>query len=308
MFFSLSGFLVTSSLLDSSGVAKLQSAIARSCSWVSPRNGGRLSHCWSPGRRTISWPVLSRSQNWRNIIIEALALKQVAGERRIARQLRCIWSMGHSGRSNTNSTCYLLLALFGFLGLDAFALLLVPLYAAIAIALVTAMVQGLPRIDHGSPAIADLKSWIHGRRCFRSFSLSDPPFLVFRNYIPKTGALLAASVAWIVTSFLALGGALLGAPARRNLCDFVCFAFLCLAGEALRPPHRSLLWCLPLRLAGPVQQLLLFHSGMKLPALALFAAALPTSYVTAWLSWTLVERPSLGLVRHRTWRNMPAKT
>jgi peptidoglycan/LPS O-acetylase OafA/YrhL len=43
---------------------------------------------------------------------------------------------------------------------------------------------------------------------------------------------------------------LLGAPARRDICDFICFALLCFAGEAVRPAHRSLLRRLPLRLVG----------------------------------------------------------
>jgi peptidoglycan/LPS O-acetylase OafA/YrhL len=295
MFFSLSGFLVTSSLLDSSGVVSF--LIKRIARVVPGFLVATAVGCLIVGPLTSNDLVqFFHEQNWRNIIIEALALKQV-GVRGILQgnpiQLvhGTLWSIVYE------FNCYLLLALFGILGLmrpPCFVLL----YASIAVALAAAMAVGLPSIDNGilGLLISSPDNW----PVLFPFFFVGSAFFVFRSYIPKSGALLVASVTWIIISFC-LGGAywalLLGGTYVILFASLSAALQVKVFGRRIDLSYGVYLY------GWPVQQLLLFYSGMKLPALALFAIALPMSYVIAWLSWTLVERPSLGLVRHRSWRD-----
>src|SRR5579863_4199484 len=174
MFFSLSGFLVTSSLLSSSSI--LNFLAKRTARVVPGFLVATAIGCLIIGPLTAHDLVqFFREQNWRNIIVGALALKQV-GVTGILQgnpvQLvhGTLWSIAYE------FNCYIVLALFGILGWmrsPRFVLL----YAFITAALAAAMAVGLPRIDYGilGLLISSPDSW---PVLFPFFS-SDPPSSYF---------------------------------------------------------------------------------------------------------------------------------
>ena len=291
MFFSLSGFLVTSSLLSSASIGDF---LAKRTARIVPGFlFATVIGCLVVGPLTAHNLVqFFQEQNWRTIVIQALALKPVAlidvlQGNPVQLVHGTLWSIAYE------FDCYLLLSFFGVLGLLR-SFWTVLLYASIAVVLAAAMLVGLPRIDHGIAGllISSPDNW----PVLFPFFFVGSAFFVFRRRIPKSGALLLASVTWIIAGFC-VGGAywalLLGGT------YIILFVSLSTALQVRVFGRRTDLSYGVYLYGWPIQQLLLFYSGMKLSALALFATALPASYLIAWLSWTFVEHPSLGLVPHR---------
>jgi peptidoglycan/LPS O-acetylase OafA/YrhL len=204
MFFSLSGFLVTSSLLESSGVLHyLKKRVARI---VPGFLVATAMACLIVGPLTaIDVGQYFRSQNWRNIIIGALALKQVGVTGILegnALQLvhGTLWTIKYE------FDCYLILALLGALGLmrPEFRL---PVFAVLTGVFAVAMVVGMPTVDHGIAALL-ISSPDQWSQLFPFFFVGSAFFLL-RAHIPKSIAMLVASIAAIVISF-GIGGAYWG--------------------------------------------------------------------------------------------------
>src|SRR3984885_6872875 len=282
MFFSLSGFLVTSSLLDSSSVANFMAkrvarifpgflaATALAFLIVGPLTSNNLDQYFG-------------SQNWRYIIVGALALKQVGAVgilqgNRVQLVHGTLWTIQYE------FDCYLLLALLGFLRLIRPGLL-VPVYGVIAIALAVGMAVGLPTIDHGIVTLL-LSSPDRWPMLFPFFFVGSA-FFLFREFIPKSIVLLFASVTTIVISFL-FGGVywalLFGGTYAILFASLSVAAQVKLFGRRVDLSYGVYLY------GWPIQQMLLYYSGMKLQPAELFASAVVLSCVTAWFSWTLVER------------------
>jgi peptidoglycan/LPS O-acetylase OafA/YrhL len=149
MFFSLSGFLVTRSLIECPSVAGLMRRIvpgflvasAVGCLIVGPLTTGDITNYF-------------RSQNWRLIATNALALKQfgvanVLDGNPVTSVQGTLWSIRYE------FDCYLLLALLGLLGLlrsRVAAATFVALVAALGVAMTFG--RSLPVVDHGILALA----------------------------------------------------------------------------------------------------------------------------------------------------------
>lgn len=291
MFFSLSGFLVTNSLLQSSSVLHF---IAKRVVRIVP--GFLVSSalaCLIVGPLTsVDVGQYFRSQNWRNIIVGALALKQVGVAGILeGNPLRLVhgtlWTIKYE------FDCYLLLALLGAVGLIGPNLRL-PMFVALAAALAVAMTVRLPVVSYGIAALL-ISSPDRWPELFPFFFVGSA-FFLFREHIPKSNVMLTASVAVIVTSFI-VGGAYWA----LLFCGTygVLFVSLSLASQVKLFGRRVDLSYGVYLYGWPIQQMLLFYAGMKLSPPELFGAALVLSCLIAWISWTIVERPSLGLVRNR---------
>lgn len=290
MFFSLSGFLVTSSLLDSSGILNF---IAKRVARIAP--GFLLSAafcCLIVAPLTSNDPVqFFHSQNWRIIVLEALALKPV-GVGGVLQDNPVHLVQGTFWTIQYEFDCYLILALIGALGLIR-SRFLVPTYIALGIVLAATMAVDLPVVDHG--ALSFLISSPHRWPELFPFFFIGSAFFLFRDFIPKTTTLLAASVTTIAVTFW-LGGVYWSLLFGGTYC--ILFASLSYAAQVRLFGRRVDLSYGVYLYGWPIEQLLLFYSGVRLLPLELFALAVVLSYVTAWFSWTYVERPSLGLVRN----------
>jgi peptidoglycan/LPS O-acetylase OafA/YrhL len=289
MFFSLSGFLVTHSACKSTNtphflakrVARIVPAFliasAVGCLVVGPLTSRDV---WS----------YFEVQSWDSIALSALALKQVGVSgalegNRLQLVHGTLWTIRYE------FDCYLLLALLTASGLMLPGRRIV-VFVLLAIGLAAAMVLALPVIDHGLLAlvVSSPNQW----PALFPFFLAGAAFYLWRDQVPKSPALLAASVAVLALSF-ALGGvywAILTAGTYVVLyLSLSLAANIKLFGRRVDLSYGVYLY------GWPIQQLLLFYTGQALPPLALFVLALAISYATAWLSWTCVERPCLDLVR-----------
>jgi peptidoglycan/LPS O-acetylase OafA/YrhL len=294
MFFSLSGFLVTGSLLDS---ASIRSFMAKRIARIVPGFlAASLLGCVVVGALTSTADVgqYFHSQNWRNIVIEVLALREVAVTgilqgNPLQLLLGTLWTIQYE------FDCYLILALLGALGLMRPKFRPV-VFAAIAALLAGSMMVKMPVIDHGILAllISSPERW---PELFPFFFVGSAFFLA-RRCIPKSLVLIFVSLAMIAISFC-VGGvywALLFGGTYAILFTSLSFS----AQIRLFKTRVDLSYGVYLY-GWPIQQMLLFYSGMRLSPLELFPAAIVLSYLTAWLSWTVVERPSLRLIRHHSW-------
>ncbi|MEI9805551.1 MAG: hypothetical protein WDN48_15560 [Pseudolabrys sp.] len=189
--------------------------------------------------------------------------------------------------------CYLIVALLGLAGLLSPALRF-PALAAVAATLAVAMAIHLPTIDYGIGAllISSPDKWPD----LFPFFFAGASFYLFRGYIPKSLTIFVVSLATIVVSFM-FGGAYWA----LLFCGtyIVLFVSLSLAGNVKLFGRRVDLSYGVYLYGWPIQQMLLFYSGMKLSPIPLFGCSILLSCLAAWISWSLVERPCLTLVRHR---------
>lgn len=292
MFFSLSGFLVTDSLVRSSSIRKF---MAKRVARIFPAFlAAAALTCLVVGPLTASSSLSQyfHAQNWRAIIIDTVMLKpypvvDVLQGNQLQLVHGTIWTIQYE------FDCYLVLAMLGALGLTR-SRLAIPIYAGLAIALAVAMATDLPRVDHGILAL--IISSPSGWPVLFPFFLVGSAFYLFRKSIPKSGVLLVAAMAATAVSFIVGGAywALLFGGTYIVLFSSLSFgAQINLFGRRVDLSYGVYLY------GWPIQQMLLFYSGMKLLPPQLFVSAIITSYVVAWVSWTVLEQPCLALLRHR---------
>jgi peptidoglycan/LPS O-acetylase OafA/YrhL len=296
MFFSLSGYLVTRSLIEGPGVtAFLMRRIGRI---VPGFLVASAAGCLIVGPLTATGNITDylRSQNWALITANALALKQVAvtnvlGGNPLDLVHGTLWSIRYE------FDCYLLLALLGL-----FRLLRSPrvTFVVLVVTLGISMVLQhlLPVIDHG--VVSFVMSSPHRWPDLFAFFFCGSAFFMFRASIPKSGALFALAAVLLFASLFA-GNAYWAALFCGTYA--ILFASLSFAAD-FRLFGRRVDLSYGVYLYGwPVQQLLLFDSKMSLSPLWLFTISLGLTSVVAFMSWKVVERPSLLLVRkfERRW-------
>lgn len=290
MFFVLSGFLVTHSLLQSKSIVYF--LLKRVARIVPAFLLASAIGCLVVGSLAASDPLsYLEAQNWYRIAVSVLALKQVGvigalEGNRLELVNGTLWTIKYE------FDCYLALALLGAAGL------LRPVwrpvvYTCLAAVLAVSMARPLPAIDYGVPAllVSSPDKWPG----LFPFFIVGSAFYLWRERIPKSPVLFTVALTWLVASAI-MGGmfwALLFAGSYA-----VLFVSLSAAAE-LKLFGRRVDLSYGLYLYGwPIQQLLLYWSGQRLSPLVLFVTALACSYVIAWASWTVVERPSLDLVHH----------
>jgi len=296
MFFVLSGFLVTGSLLESSSTREF---IAKRVARIVPGFlVATMLACLILGPlASPSTGQFFRSQNWRNIIIEALALKQV-GVTGILESNHLQLIHGTLWTIKYEFDCYLLLALLGALGLMRSSIRILT-FAILATASAVAMAVGLPIVDHGIIALV-ISSPNRWPELFPFFFMGSA-FFVFRKHIPKSIGIFVLSLLAIVTSLA--GGAAYWALLFGGTYA-VLFAALSFSAQIKLFGRRVDLSYGVYLYGWPIQQMILFYGGMQLLPMELFAVSLFLSCLAAWASWTIVERPSLQLVRkHRPLRS-----
>jgi peptidoglycan/LPS O-acetylase OafA/YrhL len=297
MFFSLSGFLVTSSLLQSSGsLHYIKKRVARI---VPGFLVASAFGCLIVGPLTsIDIGEYFRSQNWRNIIVEALALKQVSVSGILeGNPLQLVhgtlWTIRYE------FDCYIVLALLGAAGFLRPNLRL-PMFMVLAAVFAVAMTVHLPIVNYGIAAlfISSPDRWPD----LFAFFFVGSAFFLFREQIPKSAVIFVASVAAIASSFVVGGAYWAFLFCGTYVVLFVSLSFgaeVKLLGQRVDLSYGVYLY------GWPIQQMILFYyAGMKLSPAELFRAALLLSYLTAWISWSTIERPSLRLVRNRSFKQM----
>jgi peptidoglycan/LPS O-acetylase OafA/YrhL len=126
---------------------------------------------------------------------------------------------------------------------------------------------------------------------------------MFRARVPFASALFGLSIALLIVSLFA-GGAYWAALFCGTYA--ILFASLAFAADVRLFGKRVDLSYGVYLYGWPVQRLLLFFTKMGLSALLLFGTSLGLTMIIAFLSWTLVERPSLTLVRSSHLRVRPA--
>lgn len=291
MFFALSGFLVTQSMMNSRSVVDYLSrrvarivpgflvATAIGCVVFAPLAASDVG-------------AYFHQQDWRNIVATTLALKQASvygafQSNPLQLVHGTLWTIRYE------FDCYLFIALLSVAGL------LRAQTTAVAVLLVIAILVAMklfppPVIDHGSAALL-ISSPNRWPDLFPFFFAGSAIFL-FRDRIAKSKLWFFCALAGIAASFT-WGGvwwSLLVAGTYATL--FVALSF---AAEIRVFGRRTDLSYGVYLYGWPIQQSLLYWTGMKLSALQLFATAMPFSLFVAWLIWTLVERPALALVRER---------
>lgn len=293
LFFALSGFLVTNSLCESSSTA---SFIAKRIARIVP---GFLV------ASAVGWLIVGpltadhfdsyfSSQNWRGLIIQALVLKQtnVAGvlEGNPVRLTHgTLWTIQYE------FDCYILLALFGALGFLRRAAR-PKFYLALGAVIALSMATGLPSVSYGvlGLLISSPERWPD---LFAFFFLGSA-FFLFRDRIPKSAFLCASGLAAIMLSFISG----VGAYFALLFCGVYALLYVALSfpGDIVIRNRRVDLSYGVYLYGWPIQQLLLYYSGMRLSPVALFLTAVAFSYPAAWASWTFIERPCLRLAHRRS--------
>jgi peptidoglycan/LPS O-acetylase OafA/YrhL len=289
MFFSLSGFLVTRSLMQS---ADIWNFLAKRMARIVPGFllAAALGYLVVGPLTSTDFAGYFASQKWRAIILKCLTLQQtkiwgVPAGNPVPLVHGTLWTIKYE------FDCYLLLAILALCGFLHPSLRAMT-FICIAASLAAAAIFGLPAIDGGIPAflISSPDLWPE----LLPFFFAGAAFYLYRDRIPKSFILLGLSFVLLAASFV-LGGVywalLLGGT------YIVLYAALSIAAE-LRVRGRRVDLSYGVYLYGwPVQQMLLFYSEQTLTPLELFAASLVLSSLVAWLSWTFVEQPCLQLVR-----------
>lgn len=299
MFFSLSGYLVTRSYLES-----------QSCRWFLARRIARIMPgflaatmigclVFGPLAATDSGAYF-REQRWHVIAIGALALKPfsisgVLADNPLAMMQGTFWTIQYE------FNCYLLIAALGILGLlrtpqayGAFAVLALACVAAVL------MKPQLPEINHGPLALLVSSPDRWGELV--PFFVAGSAFYVFRERIPKSGALAFLAAVVLLVTF-ATGGAV----AALVFCGTYLLLFTALStkGET-RIAGRRIDLSYGIYLYGwPVQQMLIHWFGTGMSAITLFALSMALTAVVALLSWLAIEQPALALVRDQEARSRP---
>ncbi len=292
MFFALSGFLVTHSFVTSTGLGNY---LAKRVARIVP---GFLVA--SASGVLIVGPLTSddlasyfASQNWRNIILTVAALKQVNVVNALASNPipmvhGTLWTIQYE------FDCYLLLGLFGVLGLlrPPFK---GPFFIVLAFVFCALMFVPLPAVNTGilGLLVSSPDRWFD---LFPFFFLGSA-FYLFRGHIPKSPLIFIASLLVIAITF-AFGGAhwaLLFCGAYA-----VLFVSLSVAGEVKIAGRRVDLSYGVYLYGWPIAQVLLYFLGDRIGPLPLFLLSMAVCLPTAWLSWVFIEKPALAAVRHHS--------
>jgi peptidoglycan/LPS O-acetylase OafA/YrhL len=290
MFFVISGFLVTRSLTHSRSVWHyLLKRVARI---VPGFLVASAFGCLVVGPLTsLDAGAFMREQSWRLLTVTVLALKQVAVTGALVGNPLpmvhgTLWTIKYE------FDCYLILAILGALGLVRAAAPAILAYVALALALAAGAALGLPVVDRGIAAllISSPNQWPD----LFPFFLAGSAFYLWRHRIPKSPTLMAAAVAALGISFR-VGGAWWA----LLICGTYTILFICLSASAdiyIGGRHTDLSYGVYLY-GWPIQQLLIFYFGPHLTPMTLFVVAVVATYSVAWVTWTVIEEPTLGLVR-----------
>lgn len=291
MFFSLSGFLVTQSLLTSRSVWNF--LVKRLARIVPGFLVASALGCLLFGPLAASnVAAYFQSQSWIRIILSALALKQatltgVLEGNPLHLIHGTLWTIRYE------FDCYLVLAMMGVCGLLR-PPLIVPTFTVVASCLAMIFLIHMPKFDHGLAAllISSPDWWPE----FFPFFFVGSAFYLFRHYIPKSPILSAASLAALSVSCV-FGGMY---PALlffgTYLVLYVALSFV--VGVSVRGREVDLSYGVYLY-GFPIQQLLLFYSNMTLHPVVLFVVSACLSYAFAWVSWVSIEYPCLQVVRSK---------
>lgn len=292
MFFALSGFLVTRSLMQSRSIVAF---MARRIGRIVP--GFIVASavgCLIVGPLTTVDPAqYFRSQNWPLQILRTLTLNQIAVSDVLAGNAvtlvhGTLWSIKYE------FDCYMWLALFGTLGLFR-PRIVIATFIAISVAFGAAILAKYepPVIDHG--IMAFLVSSPHRWLDLMPYFIAGSAFYVFRAAIPKSMAWFAAAViAWFAS--LTAGGAYV----TTLLCGTYAILYMSLSqagdikvlGERVDLSYGVYLY------GWPVQQLILYWTHTTLSPVVLFAISMVVTAIVAYLSWRFVEHPGLLLARN----------
>jgi peptidoglycan/LPS O-acetylase OafA/YrhL len=291
LFFAISGFLVTRSYVLTANpgryLAKRLARIVPGFLMASLLGYAVLGYFTADDPQTFfgnqSWlpliaQILSLHQVTMNGVLQGNAVPLVHGT---------LWTIKYE------FDCYLLVAIFGAIGL------LVPRRAWIAYLTVFAGLGAaqagffrLPVIDHGFVAllISSPEQWPF----LFLFFFTGSALYVYRAHVPKSP----------LVCFAAAGVVLVTAVTGRMywaflVCGTYAVCYLALStGVNLRLFGRRVDLSYGTYLYGwPVAQLLLYVTGQQFTPWLLFAASLPLTFLVAFLSWWLVEYPALRLVR-----------
>jgi peptidoglycan/LPS O-acetylase OafA/YrhL len=185
--------------------------------------------------------------------------------------------------------CYIIVAMLGLLGsLTRTPVVLVFLLSFLALVAQGAGYLDMPQWDHGVIAIffSNPQNW---PRLFTYF-FAGAAFYLWRHLIPKGPMLFVAALAIVVLG-LRFGAADIVLVTAGAYCIF----YVALSTKAvLRIQQRRVDLSYGLYLFGfPIQQLIVMWSGQSIGPLMLFVTAFPVACAAAYLSWRVVESPSL---------------
>jgi peptidoglycan/LPS O-acetylase OafA/YrhL len=292
MFFALSGFLVTRSLLTTRSV---KSFMMRRVTRIAPGFVVASAFgCLVVGPLTTN--DVGRyldSQNWLILLMKTLTFNQIAVsevlDRNAVRLVHgTLWSIKYE------FDCYLLIGGLGALGLlrPRWAVVTSSVIAA-SLGVVCVFPQLLPKIDYGILAL--LMSSPHRWPELMPIFFLGSAFYMFRTSIPKSSVVVSGAVAaWIVS--LLTGGA----HWATLICGIyaVLYAALSFKAEIQVFGKRTDLSYGVYLYGWPIQQLVLFYSPVPISPLGLFSLSIVLTMGVAYLSWIHVERPSLLLLRN----------
>lgn len=179
--------------------------------------------------------------------------------------------------------CYMLLALFGLLGLLRLRVFL-PLFF---VATLIGSVHFGDQWHAAFPLFGPLSSAAR----FACYFAAGMMFYRYRTRIPYSG--LLAVISSVALALACLGGMAVALPIFGTyLLFYIGFSQrlnLHRFGMEHDLSYGSYLY------AFPIQQILVHLSANRISPLLLFAAAVPLTYVIAFLSWTFIEKPCLKL-------------
>jgi peptidoglycan/LPS O-acetylase OafA/YrhL len=290
-FFAISGFLITRScLLTDDTLRYFEKRVAR----IVP--GFLLASClgvlvFGPmGADNVA--SYFAHVNWRATVVKILSLHQSGGGETLLHNPMKSMIDGTLWTIRYEFDCYILVAIlwgFGLLRRGFIIALLIALL--VAFGLQSHGIIALPAVNYGIPAIF-MSSPNNWPRLFGYF-FAGSAFYLWRDAIPKSSALMAVSIMVLLLA-IRFGGAEI---AMLTAGVYALF-FAALSGG--RSPHlfgRKVDLSYGIYLFGfPVQQLIISASHQTIGPELLFIVSLPLTSGIAYLSWTLVESPSLQWV------------
>jgi peptidoglycan/LPS O-acetylase OafA/YrhL len=293
MFFAISGFLVTRSWLLTGDVRRyLLKRIARivpgflvasfvACVLIAPLTT----------TNSVSYFV---GQKWPALLVQAIALRQVSVSGILdGNAVRLIH--GTLWTIQIEFDCYLALAVFGSLGMlkrqRAWAL-----YLLLMVVLVAARAGWvrLPVLDHGFFAllISSPDQW----PALIPFFIAGSAFYVYQDYVPKWLPLFGGSLLLLVVS--SWWGGLYWALLLGGTYTVIYLALSSSLEMKVLGRRTDLSYGVYLY-GWPVGQLLLYLSHQSLAPIPLFLLTMAVTLPVAYASWSIVEAPSLVMLRRK---------
>lgn len=293
MFFAISGFLVTRSYLLTENVWRyLMKRVARI---VPGFLVATFVACLLIAPLTSTNPLsYFAAQKWPSLVVQALALRQVSVSGILdGNSVRLIH--GTLWTIKIEFDCYLALAIFGSLGLltrrRAWALYL---SAMLFLAVARMGWIRLPVVDHGfaSLLISSPDQW----PTLFPFFIAGSAFYIYRDYVAKWFPLFLASLLLLLVSSWWGGlywALLLGGTYAVIYLALSSSLELKIFGRRADLSYGVYLY------GWPVAQLLLYLSHQSLAPLPLFVLTMAVTLPVAYASWSIVESPSLSMVRRK---------